>query len=206
MKKNRERKVRSDKKRDVKPHISIELKDAIYRLSYITETPVKDICDELCIFALNQNYIIEELSKHFLRKIRINNTIYFGDLNNPRIYKKMMGQKTERISLRLKSEMYEVIYTLSYALDCSVSRVTAILLEKSMHDINFINDYINEHLISIDDKRKKELQKILDYINDNLDEEITLASLLSFIVDEFKEPLKTTKDAVNDFIKHWKRK
>lgn len=204
--KKKGRATRSDKKRDVKPFVTVELKDAIYRLSYITETPVKDVCEELCIFSLNQNYIIEEFSQYFVRKIRIKNTIYFGDLDNPRIHTKKLGGRTERISLRLKPETYEFIYTLSYALNCSVSRVVAILLEKGMHDITFINDYINTHLSSIDEKRKKELQKILDYINNDSDEEITIGSLLSYIVDEFKEPMKTTKEAVSDFIKHWKRK
>ncbi|MEB9310261.1 hypothetical protein P4I99_33175 [Bacillus cereus] len=37
-----ERKVRKDKKVDIKPTISVDLKECIYRLSYITNKPVKD--------------------------------------------------------------------------------------------------------------------------------------------------------------------
>lgn len=199
------RKVRSDKKRDVKPFISLELKDSIYRLSYITNTPVKDVCEGLCINALENKYIIEELSNYFHRKIRINNTVYFGSVENPRINSKKIAAKTERVSLRLNNELYEFVYSLSYALDCSVSRVVSLLLDRGMHDINFINKYVNKYLTDIDDNRKRELQKILDYINKGLEEEVTIASLLSYIVDEFKQPLKTTKEAVNDFIKSWKK-
>lgn len=199
------RKVRSDKKRDVKPSISVELKDAIYRLSYITSTPVKDVCEALCRNAITNKRIMDEISNYFRRNIRINNTLYFGSPDNPRIYTKKMANKSERISLRLDQEMYEFMYSLSYALDCSVSRAVAVLLYRGIHDVTFINDYINKYLTSIDLRRKKELQKILDYINEGLDEEITLASLLSYIVDEFKEPLKSTKDAINDFIQHWKK-
>jgi len=50
---------------------------------------------------------------------------------------------------------------------------------------------VNKYLKSIDEKRKKELQKILDYINVGLEEEISIASLLAYIVDEFKAPVKT---------------
>lgn len=199
------RKVRSDKKRDVKPFISLELKDAIYRLSYITGTPVKNVCEELCVNAINNKHIIEELSNYFHRNIRVNNTLYMGAIENPKIHTKKMATKNDRVSLRLTTELYEFMYTLSYALDCSVSRVVSILLERGIHDVAFINRYVNKHLRDIDDNRKKELQKILDYINEGLEEEVSLGSLLSYIVDEFKQPIKTTKDAVNDFIKHWKK-
>lgn len=197
--------MRSDKKRDVKPMIKVELKDSIYRLSYITQTPVKDVCEAICRNAVNHNYVIEELSNYFRRNVRINNTLYLGHLDNPRIHTKNMATKTERISLRLNNEMYEFVSTLAYSLDCSVSRVVAILLERGMHDITFINDYVNKYLRTIDDQRKKELQKILDYINEGLEDKYSISSLLSHIVDEFKESTKSTKDAITDFIKHWKK-
>lgn len=114
--------------------------------------------------------------------------------------------KTERITLRLTRNVYEIVYYLSYALDCSVSRVVSLLLERGMHDVRFVNQYINRYLSSIDDSRKKELQKVLDYINGELEEEITLASLLSYIAAEFKDPLKTSKEAFTAFFNQWKGK
>lgn len=150
--------------------------------------------------------MIEDLSQFFHRDIRINNTLYFGSLENPRIHMLKFPAKTERVSLRLKRNVYEVVNTLSYALDCSVSRVVSLLLERGMHDIRFVNTYINTNLNSIDERRKKELQKILDYINGELEEEITLAALLSYIAAEFKDPLKTSKQAFEDFFRQWKGK
>ena len=78
--------------------------------------------------------------------------------------------------------------------------------ERGMHDVRFVNNYINKHLRSIDEGRKKELQKILNYINGELEEEITLASLLSYIAAEFKDLLKTSKEALTVFINQWKGK
>ena len=58
---------------------------------------------------------------------------------------------------------------------------------------------MNKYLKSIDEKRKKKLQKILDYINVELEEEISIASLLAYIVDEFKAPVKH-RECLNDGI------
>ena len=106
----RQRKVRSDKKRDIKPTISLELKDSIYRLAFITRTPVKDVCELLVKNALFENEeIIKDLSRNFRRDIRINNTLYVGHLKNERIAKIEDGE-TERISFRLTNDDYEIIY------------------------------------------------------------------------------------------------
>lgn len=197
-------KLKSDKKRDIKPFISSKLKDSIYRLSYITNTPVKDVCEKVCKTAIKNKKVIEELSNYFHKNIRINSTFYMGNSGNPKIHNKKVTVKSERISVRLNKELYEFLHSLSYALDCSVAEVASILLEHGMNDITFISSYVNEHLHDINDKDKEELQKILDYINQGLEEEIGLASLLSYIVDEFKQPLKTIREAVNDFIEYWK--
>lgn len=200
------RKVRSDKKHDIKPYINLELKDSIYRLSYITKTPVKDVCEQLCLNAVNNEVIMNDLSRYFRRKVFIDSTLYRGHLDNPRIYYKNQSIQTERISLRVTNGLHEFIHSLSYALDCSVARVTAIFLEKGMQDVTFINRYINTYITEImDENRKKELQKIVDYINGETEEEHSVASLLSFIVDEFKKPLQTTKEAINEFVINWQK-
>lgn len=206
MKREEGRKVRSDKKRDVKPFINLELKDAIYRLSYITKTPVKDVCEQLCLNAVDNEVIINDISHYFRRKVYIDSTFYMGHIDNPRIYYKNQSIQTERISLRITNDLYEFIHSLSYALDCSLARATAILLEKGMQDIAFINRYINTYLTkTMDERSKKELQKILDYINGETEEGYSIASLLSYIVDEFKKPMQTTKEAINEFVIHWRK-
>ncbi|MCM3176307.1 hypothetical protein [Cytobacillus horneckiae] len=48
----KKRKTRSDKKKDIKPTINIKLHECINRLSYITNTPVKDVGVHICMAEL----------------------------------------------------------------------------------------------------------------------------------------------------------
>ncbi|HGE5798668.1 hypothetical protein [Bacillus thuringiensis] len=68
-----ERKVRKDKKVDIKPTISVDLKECIYRLSYITNKPVKDVALHICDYALHSKEIMEILSESFRRNLTIHN-------------------------------------------------------------------------------------------------------------------------------------
>ena len=68
-----QRKIRADKKRAVKPLISLDVKDAVHRISHITHTPIKDVCEFLIVDAAKDREIINDLSKFFRRNIRIDN-------------------------------------------------------------------------------------------------------------------------------------
>ncbi|AIE58946.1 hypothetical protein [Bacillus methanolicus] len=87
MKKEKERRTRSDKKRDVKPTITIQLKECIYRISYITNTPVKDVAETICEAGLVSRKVMDYLSQHFRRPVRLKNTLYMGDLDRPSLRK-----------------------------------------------------------------------------------------------------------------------
>lgn len=204
----RERKTRKDKKRDIAPTVSIELRDTIYRLSFITNKSVKSVAEEICINGVRQKKVITYLSQNFRRDIRIGNTLYFGDINRLSINRRMSTGKTARISIRFKSNTYEAIHALSYALDCTVSRACSLLLDASVRDSDFINDFVKRYLEdNIDAERMKELKKILKYINaDNpYGEEYSWAALLSYMIDEVKETAGKVSDTVSEFIvKHWR--
>ena len=85
------RKVRSDKKVDVKPTLNIELKDAVYRLSYVTRQPVKNVGEELCVLAFHTNEIIIRLVPYFQRDIKIGKTLYMGRADNKQMIKRLPG-------------------------------------------------------------------------------------------------------------------
>lgn len=195
-----ERKERSDKKKEVKPSIPTELKDAIYRISYITYTPVKEICEQLCIAVMTDQKILTDLSTFFIRDIRIGSTFYLGELDNRHIKKRVDGSK-ERITIKFRRADYEVIYGLGYALDCSPSRVVAILLQLAMQDIRIVNRYIKRHLENeLSEAQMKELKSVLRYINNMNNTHHSWASLLSQIFDDVG-PVSRIKDAITDFLK-----
>lgn len=199
MKRVGERKIRSDKKREVKPTIAPTLKDAIYRISYITYTPVKDVCEYLCIAAISNQKVLDHLSQFFRRDMRVGNTMYFGSLDNQHVQKRIRSN-TERVTVRFKRNDYEFIYKLGYALDCSPTRVVAVLLHVAMREMNNVNDYIKRYLDGeLSEIQMRELRNLMRYTNAISEVQHTWASLLGYIFDEVSAPVSRIKDAVAEF-------
>lgn len=201
------RKVRSDAKKDVKSTIPIELKDAIYRLSYLTNTPVMHVAELLFLHSVKNTEIIDYVATYFQRDIILNGTLYHGTLTNPSVSKQKYSGQTERIHFRLTREAYEVLAVFSYALGCSNSKACAVLLEECIHESDFINDYVEQHLTgNLSGDRMKELREFMQYVNKG--EEIhSWASLLSYIKDEVKKPFQNVKEVIGEFvIHHWREK
>ena len=200
-----QRKVRSDAKKDMKPTLPLELKDAIYRLSTITKTPVMHVAKQLFLHSIQDVKINRKISSYFQREVRLNNVLYRGSLSNPPITKRPKQGSTERIHFRITKEAYELVAVFAYALSCSHSKACALLLEECMQDADFISHYVKNHLEdNISTSHMKELKAFMRYVN-NGEEVHSWASLLSYITDEVKKPFQATKEVVNDFIiHHWK--
>lgn len=199
------RKTRSDKKRDVKPTISQNLKDCIYRLSYITNTPVKDVVEVLCEKGLKSRKVMDHLSNYFRRDLRYPylKTIYMGDLERESLQRKYQSGKNERITTRFSHDTYEIIFALSSALDVTPSKATALLLDASIRNTNLLNAFVKSYLHNhIDETRMKELKLVLKFINKNnpYNEEISWFALLSMIFDDFKESTSNLKEVVHSWI------
>lgn len=206
MEKERQRKKRSDAKKTIKPTMNIKLKETIHRISYITEIPVKDVGEALCEHGISSNNIINNISKYFKRDVRINNTLHIGSMHNPTIVKRTAPGTCDRITIRVNKKAYDVIGALAYGLDCTVSRACSKVIEESMHDFEFVDSYIMTYLAKeLDKRRLKELQKIMDFVNQESEEESTYATLLTHIVDEVKEPYMSLQETVDSYlINYWR--
>ncbi|PTY92343.1 hypothetical protein [Heyndrickxia sporothermodurans] len=201
------RKVRSDKKRDVKPTISVELKNCIYRLSYITDTPVKDVTEIICSKGLQSRKVIEHLSHYFRREYQFMSTIYLGDLGRESLQRKYQSGKNERITTRFEQTTYEEIKSLSDALDVTPSKATALLLDASVRNTNLLNAFVKTYLHeTIDKNRMKELKQVLHYVNKNnpYNEDISWFTLLSMIYEEVKDGTVNVKEAINNWVDKFK--
>ncbi|MCQ6267853.1 hypothetical protein M1K46_19685 [Fictibacillus sp. WQ 8-8] len=201
------RKIRSDKKRDIKPTISSHLKDCVYRLSYITNTPVKDVAETICEKGLQSRNVLDYLSQFFRRDLQFLNTVYMGDWGRESLQKKVQSGKNERITIRFTPATYENIYSLSRALDVTPSKATALLLDagiRNTHLLNaFVKCYLHQH---IDESRMKELKQVLKYINKNnpYNEEISWFTLLAMIFEDIKEGANNVKDVVHNWMDKYK--
>lgn len=203
----KERRIRSDKKRDVKPTISIDLKSCIYRLSYITSTPVKDVVETICEKGLQSRRVIEYLSQYFRRELQYMNTIYMGDLGRESLQRKYQSGKNERITTRFNQGTYENIKELSDALDVTPSKATALLLDASVRNTNLLNAFVKTYLHgTIDKMRMKELKQVLQYVNKNnpYNEDISWFTLLSMICEEAKDNTLNVKEAIQNWMDKFK--
>lgn len=200
------RAVRKDKKRDLKPSISPNLKECIYRLSYITNTPVKDVAEAICESGINSRKVIEHLSNYFRRPFQLGSTVFMGNISRTPFHKTQLKGPKERITLRVKDgegELYERIRQLSYALDCTPTMATAILLDVSVKNTEYVNEYVRKHIEGqLDPNRMKQLKEVIAYINKNnpYEEEVTLSALVFYLLDELKLGATSVKSTLEKWI------
>lgn len=194
------RKKRKDAKVDYKPTVPIPLKTSVERLAVITGIVVKDVANHLVVSALNSTEVISNISKCFKRDLRFNNTLYFGNSDNPTVTKKHPSNTTDRISLRVSQHTDHLIASIAYALRCTPHRACAALLEQAMLNCDIVNDFIKDYLINgLDADRLNELQKVLNYINSMDDTfEHSWADLLLLIAREVNAPIAAPQ--VDEFI------
>jgi hypothetical protein len=205
--KEKVRKVRSDKKRDVQPTISTNLKNCIYRLNYITDVPVKDVVEILCEKGLSSRNVISHLSRNFKRDFRFQSTIYIGKEENESLRKDTSKDKKERISTRFSKENYDKIHELANALDVTPSRATAIILDASVKNTNILNAFVKNYLHqNIDNNRMKELKSVIHFINNNnpYREEVSWFNFISFIIDDLKEGTVNLKGNLIKWLEKYK--
>lgn len=205
--KEKVRKVRSDKKRDIQPTISTNLKNCIYRLNYITDVPVKDVVEILCEKGLSSRNVISHLSSNFKRDYRFQSTIYIGKEENESLRKDQSKDKKERISSRFSKENYDKIHELANALDVTPSRATAIILDASIKNTNILNAFVKNYLHqNMDNNRMKELKSVIHFINNNnpYREEVSWFNFISFIIDDLKEGTVNLKGNLIKWLEKYK--
>lgn len=196
----RVRKIRSDKKRDVKPTVPLALRECVDRLSYITNRPIKDICEEICIHGLYSRKVIELLSEKFRRNYAFQSTVFIGKLDREPAQKDSTKGIKHRLTIRFKQDTYEQINRLSYSLDVTPSRATALLLDATIRNSEFINQFLEKHVVrGLDANRQKELKAILKFINKNnpYDKEVTLSALVAYYFDEIKSGLISFQEFID---------
>ncbi|WP_251671949.1 MULTISPECIES: hypothetical protein [unclassified Sporosarcina] len=193
--------MRSDKKREIQPTLPIDVFSCIHRLHKITGLPIKTIGEEVCLRGLKDKRIISMLSIHFRRDIRLDNTVYIGHTDQPPVSRRFKGL-TKRISVRFCNQTYDNINALSYAADCTVARMCALLINACLTDPDFVNEYVEEYLMkNIDANQMKELQKIMKVLNSTGEEEvISWGRLLSFLMDDAVAGMGKVKESVNEFL------
>ncbi|MER2109208.1 MAG: hypothetical protein ABS949_19975 [Solibacillus sp.] len=205
MQKVGERKTRSDKKRTVIPVLQLDIKDAIFRLSHVTHTPIKDVCEYLVVYVIKDRETLDILSRQFKRGITLNTTHYFGDLNSPPIEKRIKTA-TVRVTVRFTGQDYDTISALAYALDCTPTRATSILLSMAIQNVAAVNAYVRDYLVDeLSEGQLRELRQLLTYVNRYSNDNHSWLTLLSAIIGDIRPAMRSLREIVNEFIRNHKR-
>lgn len=135
------RKVRSDKKVDVKPTMSIKLKRQLYKFSELCEMPIKDVGEQLCEKASVSPLILEDIHQWFRRDYFCPPAIHKGYLERPRL-KLLFGDETGKVSIKFPQATFDQLCKLAFSLDLSPTTTATILIKRSLHNREFMFDYV----------------------------------------------------------------
>lgn len=125
------------KHKEVQPFIKMRSKNVIYKMSYVTNRSVKQICRDLCLHALkNKGELAEELSPYIKWSIRIEKNVYFPN-NEPIGYYPLSGNNLERVNVKIDLTSFEFVRALAFSLAWSPAKLIAYCIERSMSDFDF---------------------------------------------------------------------
>ncbi len=153
------RKVRSDKKKDVQPVVSYELKRILFRFAFLCREPMKDTGERLCSLGAVSPIIMDEINCYFRRNLRIDNHAYIGYLDRPRL--QIVQSNIEKITIKFPQDSFEKLYNLSFALDLPLNQTAAVLLKKTITNRQFMKEYMEYHLPHLTDKERVDAQTYL---------------------------------------------
>lgn len=157
---NTERKVRSDKKVDVKPTMSLELKEMLYHFAYLSNEPVKDVAERLCTLGTMSEEIISSIKHWFRRDYYRPNTITVGYLERPRL-KIIMKGETGKVTIKFPQSDYDILCKLAHALDLTPTSTCTLLIKMTLTNRDFMESYVERYLKGVDKKRLLEINRIL---------------------------------------------
>lgn len=200
------RKTRSDKKRDMRPTISTENYECLSRISYITNSPIKQVGETFCKLALITTPIIDSLSGFFLRDYwSTANVLYPGHYDNEK-YPVVRKPGRIRVTIRLRQQDYDKIQRLAFSLSITPHATAAILLEKALQTPEIVDAFISHRVRrELDSRRMRELREVFKYINANqpVSRQITFTAFISAIYESVKNAGISAGNQLREKIIRW---
>ena len=160
------RKTRSDKKIDVKPTVSLVLKNQLFNLSQLFNEPVKDVAEHLCIEAAKSKLIIEDICQWFRKNYVYKNTVAIGDPTRPKLKIKSRGD-TSKVTIRFKQNDFDVLSNLAHALDITPTGAAGVLIRMTLRNYVFMNEFVQKYFTHLSEDRKRKIDVFLKGITGN---------------------------------------
>lgn len=156
----KERKVRSDKKVDVKPTMSLALKSQLYEFAYLCNEPVKDAAQRLCEKGATSEFIIDNIRHWFRRDYHRPFTITKGYLERPRLKITFQGE-TGKVTIKFPQESYDLLSKLAFALDLTPTSTATLLIKITLNNHSFMEEYVHLYLRHLEPRRIQEIKRFL---------------------------------------------
>lgn len=162
-----ERKVRTDKKQQIAPTITMTLKKEIERLSSIANQPIKSVGESLVIEGMRNKEVISRLLPFFQNGIlNIDNSFYFGNADNQHFKDYEPSGLTDRISIRFEKYDYEDVQLLARILDVSPSRAVSEMLDVAIRHPIIVGPMLLQGVgRDPDESIKKDVKAFAKFVN-----------------------------------------
>lgn len=201
------RKVRSDKKKEIRPTVPIYLTELLSRISYITSNPIKDVAETILKEGLSNHLVMECMSDQFKRDYWFGQTLFLGkdEFSSSRI-RRIEGEKG-RVSFRLVKQDVETLADLAYSLNLTENSTAGLVLEIASYETNIIHHYLNLCVTAnLDLNRRKQLKILLNEIrkfSSSAPNDLDFIWLLNYIADGSKN----IKQNIEEFLdQHFSKK
>lgn len=165
---NKIRKVRSDKKREVKPVVSAYIKNNLYTLGAIVGLPIKDTALIMIQRGFYNDEVMREFQPLMLSNFDIDNRIYVGNRENGPIKINYRGAK-EKVTIKFPGEIYETLRRLAFSVGLTPTSTAALMLKKAMFNESFMDEHKRMYLAHIDnDIQARELEKFIRTLHNTI--------------------------------------
>ena len=162
---------------------------------------MKDVCEFLTRYIMEDNESLNVITKHFKRTVIINGIFHNGNIDAPALPKRL-NVDSEQVTITFRKSDYESICSIAYAIDCTPTRTTAILLQHAVCNVKAVNEFVYINMThELTNGQINELRKVLSYVNRDNDNHSSWASLLSKIVGDVRPATKKLYEIVNEFLK-----
>lgn len=154
------RKVRSDKKVDVKPTLPSQMKRYLYDICFLSEEHVKDVAEKLCLVAIQYRPIIDVLRPNFRRNYIFENTVMMGNADLERMDTSIKGS-TGKVTIKFKKADFDRIADLAYALDVTPTTAAGLLIRNALSNKEFLGLYTTHHVPHLETVKVLSLRRYL---------------------------------------------
>lgn len=162
------RKIRSDKKREVKPTVSVYIRNNICSLANIVGSSAGDAGLAIISKGFHNDDVMRQFQPLMISNFNIDNRIYVGNRENGPVKINYRGS-TAKLSIKFPMDIYEDLRRLAYSIDLTPTTTAALMIRKGMFCDPFMDEQKQLYLNRChDDEQKTELIRFISCLDKSI--------------------------------------